>query len=443
MFDTLIKYNLDQYKSSITSIKQEDDEEIIIDHLQSIIEHYRERLNKEICKYSLLETFNLEDTIKIFDDCFYTQEDYEEKIGFCEYCEEDYERDELSFLDDQSCCDSCYDRYSITCSDCGNSFHQDSDDCQYYECVDRNYCDICYPNHVGYCDNCHEYYNPDYPCCDEEDYEEDDEESYIKNYSYKPKQLFLKKPNETTNLFYGIEIETILRNSDSLNDIALKTLNQFEKNEVILKYDGSIGSDGFEIVSNTATFEYHKSELWNCFFNSDLTDDLKSFHVASCGLHIHASRDFYSKLDIGKIVLFLNLPYNKDFLTSLSGRDYNSYCRHNPNKKVTDYKSQERFEQLNLTNNKTIEFRLFKGNIKRQSVFRYLEFVDSLSHFVKEITLQTNNLKFWHFVKWVKDNPNTKKKYNNLNSWLEKKGFYKILENKVIFIKNDNVRLSK
>jgi len=42
MFDTLIKYNLDQYKSSITSIKQEDDEEIIIDHLQSIIKHYRE-----------------------------------------------------------------------------------------------------------------------------------------------------------------------------------------------------------------------------------------------------------------------------------------------------------------------------------------------------------------------------------------------------------------
>ena len=82
-------------------------------------------------------------------------------------------------------------------------------------------------------------------------------------------------------------------------------------------------------------------------------------------------------------------------------------------------------------------------NLKRQSVFRYLEFVDSLSHFVKEIKLQTNNLKFWHYVKWVKNNPNTKKKYNNLNSWLDKKGFYKILDNKIIFIKNDNVRLSK
>ena len=160
-------------------------------------------------------------------------------------------------------------------------------------------------------------------------------------------------------------------------------------------------------------------------------------------MHIHASREFYSNADIGKIVLFLNLPYNTDFLTSLSGREYNSYCRHNPNKKITDYKSHERFEILNLTNNKTIEFRLFKGNLKRQSVFRYLEFVDSLSHFVKEIKLQTNNLKFWHYVKWVKNNPITKKKYNHLNSWLDKKGFYKILDNKIIFIKNDNVRLSK
>ena len=31
---------------------------------------------------------------RIFDDCFYTQEDYDEEIGYCEYCEEDHRRDD-------------------------------------------------------------------------------------------------------------------------------------------------------------------------------------------------------------------------------------------------------------------------------------------------------------------------------------------------------------
>ena len=441
MFDTLYQNEyytkLKQYKYSIDQIKYESGNgfDTIITHLKNIEYTYKQRLNKDINRYRLLEILNLEDDIKVYQDEYYPYED----ISYCEECEDDCLSTDIQNLDDSFYCQSCYDELVRHCDDCGSSYHRDSDEITHYECADSDYCNSCRDSNINYCDD-HEIEYHSSGSCEEC---ENDEESPIKNYSYRPNQLFLKKPHENTKLFYGIEIETVLRNSDNLNDIALKPLNQFEKNEVVLKSDSSIGDNGFEIVSNTATFEYHKSELWNCFFNSDIQDDLKSFHVKSCGLHIHASREFYSNADIGKIVVFLNLPYNTDFLTSLSGREYNSYCRHNPNKKITDYKSYERFEILNLTNNKTIEFRLFKGNLKRQSVFRYLEFVDSLSHFVKEIKLQTNNLKFWHYVKWVKNNPNTKKKYNNLNSWLDKKGFYKILENKIIFIKNDNVRLSK
>ena len=442
MFDTLyIDDNtnaLKQYKYSIQQIKYESGNgfDTIITHLEKIEYTYKQRLNKDINRYRLLEILELEDDIKVYQDEYYPYED----ISYCEECDDDCLSTDIQNLEDSFYCQSCYDDISRHCDDCGTSYHRDSDEINYYDCSDSDYCNSCRDNNISYCDD-HEIEYSSNGSCEEC---ENDEDNPIKNYSYRPSQLFLKKPHENTKLFYGIEIETVLRhNNKSLQDIALKTLNQFENNEVVLKSDSSIGDNGFEIVSNTATFEYHKSELWNCFFNSDIQDDLKSFHVKSCGLHIHASREFYSNADIGKIVLFLNLPYNTDFLTSLSGREYNSYCRHNPNKKITDYKSHERFEILNLTNNKTIEFRLFKGNLKRQSVFRYLEFVDSLSHFVKEIKLQTNNLKFWHYVKWVKNNPITKKKYNHLNSWLDKKGFYKILDNKIIFIKNDNVRLSK
>jgi hypothetical protein len=433
-FDNLKTYSIEDYKESVELLKDKENSiDDLIEELNNIVKHYKDRLNKEINKYRLIEIFDLEDYIKVFENDFYDYED----IGYCEHCDNDIHNDDLNHLEDHFYCSDCYSEVSRTCNECNSDFHNESDEIQYYECCDYDICDSC--NHViSYCEDCESEYYEGRDCnCDDEDYP-------IKNYSHKPKQQFFKQGNEKTNLFYGLEIETVLRSNDlDLSDIAQKTLNQFETNEIVLKSDGSIGSYGFEIVSNTATFNYHKQSLWNCFFDSDIRDYLKSFHVQSCGLHIHASRDFYSKLDIGKLVVFLNLPYNKNFLVKLCGRDYNSYCRHNPKKTFKDIKGYERFEILNLTNSKTIEFRLFKGNLKRQSVFRYLEFVDSLSHFVKEIKLQTNNLKFWHFIKWFRNNPISKKKYNNLYSYLEKKKYFEILDTKIIFIKNDNVRQSK
>lgn len=423
----------------------------------NILKAFSFELNKHgldiVYDYSNDGFINKEHSVYLEDVGEYTSEDSD--YICCDVCDSYNEHGSRPEGRNYYYCDDCFSENTSTCEQCGYSYAHEDSEVRYYEVADRDYCSHCADDIIGYCEHCDSDTIRDNGCENEdcledrliEDEDEDEDERFIKNYSYKPEQLFLKCENETTNLFYGLEIETAIRTKNPQNydrlEIAEKTLNLFSDREVILKEDASI-SNGFEIVSNTATFEYHKTKLWDNFFGSDIRDYLKSFHNKTTGLHIHASRNFYTKSDIGKIVVFLNLPYNVKFITKLAGRNYNSYCRHNPNKKITDYnKDDNRTDALNLTNRNTIEFRIFKGNLAENSVFRYLEFVDCLSHFVKEITLQTNNLKYWHFIKYVYEKTGNKKRYNNLYTWLKVNGFFDVLNSKIYFIKNHNVRKSR
>jgi hypothetical protein len=64
-------------------------------------------------------------------------------------------------------------------------------------------------------------------------------------------------------------------------------------------------------------------------------------------------------------------------------RNPERWARIDPNKKVSDGGkiNPNRYEAINLQNRHTVEFRLFKGTLKRESFFRSLEFVDALVHF--------------------------------------------------------------
>ena len=415
----------------------------------NILQAFSFELNKHgleiVYDYSNENYIDKEHSVYLEDACEYISEDSD--YSYCDQCETHNEYTTNISNTEDNLCSSCFDEHTISCDECSHSFWENSEDIRHYEIADRYYCNDCSYEIIGYCDHCDCETIRENGCESGDCYEEDDDEyndNVIKNYGYKPEQLFLKCENETTNLFYGLEIETLIRKGFERQEIAEKTLNLFSQDHVVLKEDASISGSGFEIVSNTASFQYHKTKLWDNFFGSDIRDNLRSFHDKSTGLHIHASRDFYTKSDIGKIVVFLNIPYNKKFITHLSGRNYNSYCQNNPDKKVTDYnKDHNRTDALNLTNRKTIEFRIFKGNLSENSVFRYLEFVDCLSHFVKEITLQTNNLKFWHFIKYVYEKTGNKKRYNNLYTWLKVNGYFDILNSKIYFIKNHNVRKSR
>jgi len=147
--------------------------------------------------------------------------------------------------------------------------------------------------------------------------------------------------------------------------------------------DGSIG-EGFEIVTQPAGLDVHRVKL-SAFLNQEhLKRGLRSHEGGSCGLHIHVGREFVTQAQIYRVQSFLNDIRNEGLIRKISRRYGNSYARikHEMAKlSPVNKRSSERYEALNVTNTDTIEFRIFRGSLRYESVMAALEFVDSLLSF--------------------------------------------------------------
>jgi len=187
--------------------------------------------------------------------------------------------------------------------------------------------------------------------------------------------------------FFGVELEVAVdENLERRASYAKKVLNLFN-GFVITKHDGSIVDrtgkvNGFEIATIPASRDTHYKK-WNYFFDN-LPKGMKSYDTQTCGLHIHCSRKPLTQLTIAKMLLFVNSRENAKFITIIAGRGANRFCKIQDKKLGDCRRARDRYEALNLTNKGTVEFRIFRGTLKRESLFKSLEFCDALVHFCKE-----------------------------------------------------------
>lgn len=199
-----------------------------------------------------------------------------------------------------------------------------------------------------------------------------------------------------TMLYLGVELE-VARKHNTPEDICLSILNNLNINFketgkysfAILKQDSSIPIHGFEIVSAPATLKYHHT-AWDKFFDND-AKHLRSFTTLKCGMHVHFSRSAMDgRLHIGKLLVFYNHAHNRKFITDIAGRTENSYTSFKE-KKLTDASilTGERNQSVNLATpkSKTIEIRIFKGNVKREGFFKNLEFVHAAVEFTRQASM--------------------------------------------------------
>lgn len=188
-------------------------------------------------------------------------------------------------------------------------------------------------------------------------------------------------------LFYGIELEVEVANHEKhlRGPTAKEVVSRFDKDFIVVKEDRSIMEDcGFEIVTAPAERKLHE-EMWNRFFDH-LPSNVIGDGAKKCGLHIHASRAALTLLGIGKMMVFINDEKNKSFVECIANRSANDYCRiYKKNWADTmampTGRNEDRHEALNLQNTHTVELRIFKSTLKRQSFFKALEFTDALIHF--------------------------------------------------------------
>lgn len=296
-----------------------------------------------------------------------------EKYFLCDICGEYLTEDEIWATDDErSICYNCNTDYCI-CEDCGTILHYND---ARYSSYDENY----------YCEDCYEEHNA----------------SYIEEYSYKPDPVFLGYTED--NLYLGVELE--VDKGDNLYHTTKELAESFE--DIYLKHDGSLGRCGFEIVSHPGTLEYHMRELgWDKIMNICKENEYKSHDTSTCGLHIHLSRAFLVKdeieqdLNIAKLIILFEMfwdeyivPFSRRNIASMDrwaskpSLDYKSTDTENEIfDKVKSYKHGGRYRTINLENEYTIEFRLFRGTLKLNTFIASLQFVVEITKFAKSVRL--------------------------------------------------------
>ena len=254
-------------------------------------------------------------------------------------------------------------------------------------------------------------------------------------HNYLPKAMLPhEKKTEKDNLYFGIELEVgYQRSVNNRRKLHMEIEQNYLKGLAICKRDGSV-SNGFEINTTPMTFDFIKTtDVFFNFFNKT-KNYLRSYNMRSTGIHIHVSRKPLSTLQIGKMLEFTNSKNNLNYITELSGRTGNSFCELNNFLKTTDIhlkeygtegrnmenrdytaldKMNDKYQAVNLQHSETVEFRIFKGNTKPQTISRYIEFVHGLVMFSKNGS--NKNLSYKDFIKFISINKNTYPFLNEFN----------------------------
>ena len=334
------------------------------------------------------------------DGQFYL-ESADHELASCYNCDENFIREEMVFSDHHQAdyCSTCYHENHDHCEGCDQDYHHDEDrDCS---------------------------------CNDEE---EETTSGCLSEYNERNELFFLTQPKKEAevnykNFFYGIELECEMREGEVLSETVDKMKDCFNSDHILFKRDGSLNY-GFEIVSTNATFNYHKNLFWKSFFENDFTNEVKGYHAKSCGMHIHFNKNAFSNLDIRKLNAFYHNIYNRDFITTIAGRQKNDYAKFYDDIDLkseiwVDRDSYYKYRCINLSNISTIEIRIFQSNLKENSFFRNLEFVDSVNHFIKETSI--NHLGYQNYLTWLLQD--TKKSYFNLYEFLQKNFYFELSKN--------------
>jgi hypothetical protein len=222
-------------------------------------------------------------------------------------------------------------------------------------------------------------------------------------------------------LWFGVELEvefnrqkneTSVAPQDSVNKL-LNTPKPF----TIFKFDSSL-VDGMEIVTAPATRAVH-IERWKPFFEG--VKELPFIEArASCGLHIHYSRNGVTDETNGKLLEFITEPANKPFIVKIAGRNKpntaalakkrheavnhnclaaNCYAYPSGGGEAPAYTAEHRefltghHDAVNCSNKKTIEVRIFASTLKAEQFFGRLDFVAAALKFCarrnyKELTTE-------------------------------------------------------
>lgn len=298
------------------------------------------------------------------------------------YCDDcctwyDYTVQDYTTEDNRIICEHCkYDDY-FECDECGAIVHRD--DIYYCDDCDRYFCEHCWGDH----------YHEENLLYDYHDFND-----------WVPKQTS-EEPEPQFYIGHELEIDEGNSMSEAVEQITTR-LNG------ICMHDGSLSDAGIEFISHPLSYNYMLSledEYRNVFTNL-INMGYRSHDTDTCGLHFHVTRPENSDI-IDRIILFME-TYKEEIirLSRRKSSEISSWCNFLSDKrydtdektlKSLDYikknkETGDRYMALNLTNSRTIEFRIFKGTLNYETFMADFEFVYNLTTLASDLSLPIEEL---------------------------------------------------
>ena len=341
--------------------------------------------------------------------CAECTSNWDESHTTCDRCEDSCRREDTVSVytrtyrtAQEEWCDTCFSLHSWRCPECEDTYSDSVTSYSVHNGDDGEICRNCLCEYSR-CSTCREYYPNDdmyggqCPGCYENYPDDDDDEDreLIHDYhddEHRPEWIFHGNDRE---IFYGVELEINAPTQTASETLAL--LQSPYKEHVFLERDSTIRSGGYEIISHPHTLaEHHK--LWAAFLKNP-PEGITSYKTGECGMHIHIERKKLSKLQIQKILVFINAPENETFITAIAQREPTQWCQRKP-KKIT-HNADEHHEAFFLGNRNTCELRIFRGVLRPDRFWKNLEFADALVWWTRNISYR--DLTYTGFVSFVKE----------------------------------------
>lgn len=324
---------------------------------------------------------------------------------FCEDCG--------TCTEHSSCnCEQCRCSNCCACTrhgDCDCSFCSNCDQCTEHGNCECSYCASCEENHQrSTCSDC----GCCSRCCGGKVIAE-----------YHSHKGTFRKCGHPSPFHTGFELEVECGNYRDREDIA----GSFSVPKTFLEDDATL-TNGFEIISQPLCQQCAKETLLAVSERAKQLE-LRSFDTSTCGFHVHISRASLSRVQLEKLNHFISAD-NGELLIAVARRDPREWARIVEKKRwniAEDSESVHRYRALNLSQSRTIEFRLFKGTTNANSLVMYLEFTWAVLAFCNETSF--SGLKTEDFLRFVRKN---RKQYLTLYNYLTRKYDLPKFENKLV-----------
>lgn len=307
----------------------------------------------------------------------------------CEDCGEYFDRYDMYYVSSSGgyyICDDCrYNGYYYTCSDCGELYYQD--DLSYNEYDDCDYCSDCWGNHVN-------------------------DERILGWHDHKGDYLsFHKCESEDEPRYYiGIETETIPNCGRDNESEFLDTLDS-KFLPCYYERDSSLGDNGVEVITEPCSPDYIYSRYNDIksAFDKGIELGYRS-DTEHSAVHIHVSRPENEEV-IDRVWFILEAfkeqviqvarRHSSSYAEFISDTIYNVDNEYRQSLKfIKDNKSGKgRYMALNLTNDSTIEFRIFKGTLNSRTWVAYVQFIDNIMQVAYDLDKKLEDIVWEDLIK--------------------------------------------